>query len=286
VVKPEEAAPMSKSKRRQELFSKILIQFFLMAATAVIIVPLYWVFKTSLTGENLYTYPPSFFPVNLHLFSFVDVFYWIPFARFAINSIIVSGIVVAANLLFNSMAAMALTYDFKLKSIVIIMYLSSMMIPFQTAIIPAFLLTRELGLLNSHLGLAMPLLATIVNIFVFKSSFDAVPKSIIDSSRIDGLSEWRILDKIYLPLAGPAIATNIILAFVWSWNNFIWPLIIVRDEAMQTLPLALSRFLSYFEDTSGQLYAFVVLVAIPVILVFLANQKRFVNGILAGAVKG
>jgi len=277
---------MSKSKRRQELFSKILIQFFLMAATAVIIVPLYWVFKTSLTGENLYTYPPSFFPVNLHLFSFVDVFYWIPFARFAINSIIVSGIVVAANLLFNSMAAMALTYDFKLKSIVIIMYLSSMMIPFQTAIIPAFLLTRELGLLNSHLGLAMPLLATIVNIFVFKSSFDAVPKSIIDSSRIDGLSEWRILDKIYLPLAGPAIATNIILAFVWSWNNFIWPLIIVRDEAMQTLPLALSRFLSYFEDTSGQLYAFVVLVAIPVILVFLANQKRFVNGILAGAVKG
>lgn len=277
---------MSKSKSRQELVGKILAQVVLIAATAVIIVPLYWVFKTSLTGENLYSYPPSPFPVNPHLFNFVDVFYWIPFARFALNSVIVSGIVVFANLLFNSMAAMALTYDFKLKSIVITMYLSSMMIPFQTAIIPAFLLTRELGLLNSHLGLAMPLLATIVNIFVFKSSFDAVPKSIIDSSRIDGLSEWRILDKIYLPLAGPAIATNIILAFVWSWNNFIWPLIIVRDEEMQTLPLALSRFLSYFEDTSGQLYAFVVLVAIPVILVFLANQKRFVKGILAGAVKG
>jgi ABC-type glycerol-3-phosphate transport system permease component len=79
---------------------------------------------------------------------------------------------------------------------------------------------------------------------------------------------------------------NIILAFVWSWNNFIWPLIIVRDEAMQTLPLALSRFLSYFEDTSGQLYAFVVLVAIPVIAIFLLNQKRFISGILAGAMKG
>lgn len=277
---------MSKSKSSQELVGKILAQVVLIAATAVIIIPLYWVLKTSLTGENLFTYPPSTFPVDPHLFNFVDVFYWIPFGRFAINSVIVSGIVVAANLVFNSMAAMALTYDFKLKSVVITMYLSSMMIPFQTAIIPAFLLTRELGLLNSHLGLAMPLLATIVNIFVFKSSFDAVPKSIIDSSRIDGLSEWRILDQIYLPLAGPAIATNVILAFVWSWNNFIWPLIIVRDEAMQTLPLALSRFLSYFEDTSGQLYAFVVLVAIPVILVFLSNQKRFVKGILAGAVKG
>ncbi|MDF1567608.1 MAG: carbohydrate ABC transporter permease [Spirochaetaceae bacterium] len=277
---------MSKSKSKQELLQTVLTQILLIAAATVILIPLYWVLKTSLTGENLYSYPPSVFPVAPHLFNYVDVFFWIPFARFALNSVVVSGIVVAANLVFNSMAAMALTYDFKLKGTVIAMYLGSMMIPFQTAIIPAFLLTRDLGLLNTHLGLAMPLLATIVNIFVFKSSFDAVPKSIIDSTRIDGLSEWRLLDQIYLPLAGPAIATNIILAFVWSWNNFIWPLIIVRDEAMQTLPLALSRFLSYFEDTSGQLYAFVVLVAIPVILIFLANQKRFVKGILAGAVKG
>lgn len=252
----------------------------------MIIVPLYWVLKTSLTGENLFNYPPSPIPVDPHLFNFVDVFYWIPFARFAVNSIVVSGIVIVSNLVFNSMAAMALTYKFRLKGIVIAMYLSSMMIPFQTAIIPAFLLTREIGLLNSHLGLALPLMATIVNIFVFKGSFDAVPKSLIDSARIDGVNEWRLLDRLYLPLAGPAIATNIILAFVWSWNNFIWPLIIIQDEAMQTLPLALSRFLSYFEDTSGQLYAFVVLVSIPVILVFLANQRRFVSGILAGAVKG
>lgn len=277
---------MSRSRSRQKLAYGAAIQLVLLVGAALILVPLYWVLKTSLTGENLFSYPPSVVPVDPHLFNFVDVFYWIPFARFAFNSLLVSAIVVVANLVFNSMAAMALTYDFRLKKSVIAMYLGSMMIPFQTAIIPAFLLTREMGLLNSHLGLAFPLMATIVNIFVFKASFDAVPKSLLDSARIDGLSEWRLLDQLYIPLAGPAIATNVILAFVWSWNNFIWPLIIVRDEAMQTLPLALSRFLSYFEDTSGQLYAFVVLVSIPVILVFLANQKRFVSGILAGAVKG
>ncbi len=262
------------------------MHLFLIIAVGLIIVPLYWVFKTSITGENLFNYPPSPVPVDPHLFNFVDVFYWVPFSTFAMNSIIVSVIVVVSNLAFNSMAAMALMYEFPMKKTVIVVLLSSMMIPFQTAIIPAFLLTRELGLLNTHLGLAMPLMATIVNIFVFKGAFDAVPKSIIDSARIDGLSEWRLLDLIYLPLAGPAIATNIILSFVWSWNNFIWPLIIIRDESMQTLPLALSRFLSYFEDTSGQLYAFVVLVSLPVIAVFLANQKRFVKGILAGAIKG
>jgi len=270
----------------KERILRILMQLLLLAVAVMILLPLYWVLKTSLTGENLFNYPPSLVPRDMHVFYFVDVFYWIPFARFALNSVIVSVIVVVTNILFNSMAAMALTYEFNFKPLVIGLYLSSMMIPFQTAIIPAFLLTRELGLLNSHVGLALPLMSTIVNIFVFKSSFDAIPRSIIDSARIDGVSEWRLLDTIYLRLSSPAIATNVILAFVWSWNNFIWPLIIVRDEAMQTLPLALSRFLSYFEDTSGQLYAFVVLVAIPVIAIFLLNQKRFISGILAGAMKG
>ena len=258
----------------------------LVSAALAVVVPLYWILKTSLTGENLFAYPPRVAPVDPHLFNYVDVFYWIPFARFLFNSVLVSALVVLANVVFNAMAAMALTYDFKLKPYVISMYLGSMMIPFQTAIIPAFLLTGRLGLLNTHLGLAFPLLSTIINIFVFKSSFDAVPRSILDSARIDGLPDARLLDKVFLPLALPAIATNVILAFVWSWNNFLWPLIIVSEEQMETLPLALSRFFSYFEDTSGQLYAFVILVTLPVILVFLANQKRFVSGILAGAVKG
>jgi len=277
---------MISSLEIRKRMSRLLVHVVLALAALTVIVPLYWVFKTSLTGENLFSYPPSVVPVDAHLFNYVDVFYWVPFARFLFNSIVVSALVVSANVIFNAMAAMALTYDFKLKRAIIGMYLGSMMIPFQTAIIPAFLLTGRLGLLNTHLGLAFPLLSTIINIFVFKSSFDAVPRSILDSAKIDGLPDSRLLHKIFLPLALPAIATNIILSFVWSWNNFLWPLIIVSEERMETLPLALSRFLSYFEDTSGQLYAFVILVTLPVILVFLANQKRFVSGILSGAVKG
>ncbi len=277
---------MSKSKSAKQLFQSVVIQLILVVVVVVALVPIYWVVKTSLTGENLFRYPPSLIPVDPHLFNFVDVLHWIPFARLAYNSVLVSLIVVVCNLVFNSMAGMALTYKFRLKPLIMGLYLASMMIPFQTSIIPAFLLTRGLGLLNTHVGLALPLMSTVINIFVFKSTFDAVPRSIIDSARIDGLSDWRLLDTVYLPLAGPAIATNIILAFVWSWNNFIWPLIIVRDVHMQTLPLALSHFVSQFEDTSGQLYAFVVLVIIPVITVFLANQKRFISGVLSGAVKG
>ena len=161
-----------------------------------------------------------------------------------------------------------------------------MMMPFQATIIPAYLITGQLGLLNSYLGLALPLISTIICIFVFKASFDAVPRSLIDAARIDGLSDWQIILRVMLPLAKPAIATNVILAFIWSWNNFLWPLIITRDEEMQTLPLGLARFLSYHEDTTGALYAFCVMVLAPGILVFLMAQKEFIRGLTSGATKG
>lgn len=265
---------------------RIFIHLVLTLICVVMLVPLYWVVKTSLTGENLYIYPPSLVPKNPNLYYFVDVYYWIPFLRYFWNSIFVSLIVVASNIVFNSMAAFALTHSFRGKKMIILIYLGAMMIPFQTTIIPAFLITKNLRLLNSPFGLALPLLSTIICIFVFKSSFDTVPSSLIDAARIDGLPEWKMIYKIFLPLSKPAIATNVILSFIWSWNNFLWPLIIIRERNMQTLPLGLSRFLGYFEQSSGQIYAFCLMVVAPVLLVFLLSQKSFIRSMVSGAIKG
>lgn len=277
---------VAKAITNRDTLVRVVQHVILITLAVVMLVPIYWTVKTSLTGENLYNYPPSLVPENPNVYFFSDVYYWIPFPRFFLNSVIVSAIVVTANIAFNSMAAYALTFPFKGKRLLLAVYLSMMMIPFHTSIIPAFLVTRNLGLLNSYVGLAFPLMSTIINIFVFKGTFDAIPRSLFDAARIDGMPEWKILFRIYLPLATAAIATTVILAFVWSWNNFIWPLIIISQESMQTLPLALSTFVSYFEDTSGQLSAFVVMVVTPVILVFLMNQKRFMSGATSGAVKG
>ena len=125
-------------------------------------------------------------------------------------------------------AGYALTLPFVGRHAMILLLLSCTLIPFQATIIPAYLITAQLGLLNSYLGLALPLLSTIVCIFVFKSSFEAVPRSLIDAARIDGLGDLRILLRVMLPLSKPAIATNVMLSFIWSWNNFLWPLIITR----------------------------------------------------------
>jgi len=262
------------------------IHVILVGVSFLMLIPFYWVLKTSVTGENIFAYPPSVLPRAPHPFYYVDVWYYIPFARYFANSVAVSMIAVIANVVLNAMAGYALTRDFPAKAFVLLLFLSCMMVPFQATIIPAYLITGRLGLLDSYWGLALPQCSTIVCIFVFKASFDAVPRSLIDAARIDGLSEWRIIWKIMMPLAKGAIATNVILAFIWSWNNFLWPLIVTRSADMQTLPLGLARFLSYQEDTTGALYAFCIMVLAPGIVLFLLAQNEFIRGLTSGATKG
>lgn len=258
----------------------------MIAVCLLMLVPFYWVLKTSLTGENIYAYPPRVIPVEPHLFNYVDVWYLIPFPRYLLNSVIVTVMAICGNLLFNTAAGYALTKQFPAKRWIVLLLLSCMLIPFQATIIPAYLITSWLGVLNSYLGVALPMLSTIICIFIFKASFEAVPRSLIDAARVDGLSEWRIVVRILLPLSKPAIATNVILNFIWSWNAFLWPLIVIRTSEMQTLPLGLARFLSVMEDTTGALYAFVVLVLVPGLTIFLMAQKEFIRGLTSGATKG
>jgi ABC-type glycerol-3-phosphate transport system permease component len=262
------------------------IHLILLVVSTLMLIPFVWVLKTSLSGENIFSYPPSLLPRDPHLFFYVDVWYTIPFFRYLVNSAVVSAIVVGANIIFNSMAGYALTRNFPAKRAMILLFLSCMMIPFQVTIIPAYLITQKMALLNSYLGMALPVCSTIICIFVFKASFEAIPRSLIDAARIDGLPEWRIVLRILLPLSKSAIATNVILAFIWSWNNFLWPLVIIRDQEMQTLPLGLSRFLTVVEDTTGALYAFCIMVLLPGLILFLLAQKEFIAGLTTGAAKG
>lgn len=266
--------------------AKWLAHLALLPASALMLIPFYWLLKTSLTGENLFVYPPRVWPDDPNLFHFVDVWYAVPFIRYLWNSVLVSALAVVSNVVLNAMAGYALAQGFRGQRGIVLLLLSSMMIPFQVTVVPAYLITRELGLLNSHLGMALPLSSTIVCIFLFKASFSAIPRSLTEAARIDGMSEWRIIREIHLPLSKAAVATNVVLAFVWSWNSFLWPLLVARDQQMQTLPLGLAAFLSVVEDTSGALYAFCVMVLMPGLLVFLMAQRHFIAGLTAGATKG
>jgi ABC-type glycerol-3-phosphate transport system permease component len=276
-----------RSRDRAEFLEQSI--YFVVASLLglVFVFPFYWLLKVAISWPptNLYEGQPSLIIENLSHYNFVEVFFTIPFPLFLLNSLIVVALVIVANLIFNSLAAYALTMDFWGKRGVQILLLVAMMIPFQTTIIPSFLVTSELGLTNSHLGIALPLMTIIINILILTASFQAVPDSILESARLDGASELYILFGVYWPMAKPALATNVILAFVFAWNAFLWPLIVVRDQAMETLPLALANFQSQFQGNFALTYAFSVMVILPLVVMFLLLQRQFIESVVMSSVK-
>lgn len=249
--------------------------------------PMYWLLKVSLQWPpgSLIGGPPSLLIENPTVYNFVDVFYRIDVVQFFWNSIFIVTLVIVGNLLFNSFAAYALTMDFRGRKFVFAYLIAAMMIPFQATIIPAFLVTKQLGLLNTRIAVVLPLSTVIINILILYTSFDAIPESVIESARLDGASELYILFGIYWPLSKPALATNIILAFVFAYNAFLWPLVVITEPTLQPLPMALATLQQKFAGNFALQYAFTIIIVLPMIVLFILLQRQFIRSVVATSVK-
>jgi len=263
-----------------------LRHLFLIFSAMIMLIPIYWVLRTALAPDSARDFPPELIPWDMSLFAFTQAWYYSDFPVLFFNSMLVTSISIILNLIINAAAGYALTMKFRGRQIIISLLLVSMLIPYHVTIIPAFFITSSFGLANTYAGIVLPTLTHIVLIFLFKASFEAIPRSLIESARIDGLRDWEILIRVLMPLSKPAVVTTIILSFIWSWNDFLWPLIVVSDPDLFTLPLGLSALVGLFEDTTGPLYAYTVLVLVPGIMVFLLCQREFVQGLVSGATKG
>lgn len=263
--------------------------YFCLAALLGIVFafPFYWLVKISFMwpSANLYGGVPRLGIENPSLANFAKVFFEVDFFQFLFNTAFIAVVVVAANLIFNSLAAYGLTLNFRGRRLVQGFLVANMMIPAQTVIIPAFLVSQELGLLNSRFGVILPLAVVIINIFILYTSFNAVPESMIESARLDGASELYIIFGIYWPLSKAALAANVILAFVFAWNTYIWPLLILNQQDLMTLTQALAAFQGNNQGRYGLMYAFTLLAVIPMVLLFLLLQKQFIESAVMGSVK-
>jgi ABC-type glycerol-3-phosphate transport system permease component len=272
---------------REELLTRM--GYFCLAAVLGIVFafPLYWLVKISVMwpSANLYGGVPSLGIENPSLANFVKVIFEVDFDQYFLNNVFIAGLVVAANLVFNSLAAYGLTLDFRGRRLAQGFLLANMMIPAQTVIIPAFLVSQQLGLLNTRLGVVLPLAIIIINIFILYTSFDAVPESIIESARMDGASELYIIFGVYWPLSKAALAANVILAFVFAWNTYIWPLLIITDQELMTITQGLAAFQGSYRGQFGLMYAFTFMAVIPIVLVFLLLQKQFIQSAVMGSIK-
>jgi len=266
------------------------IWYIILCLVAVItIFPFVWVFFTSFKGPNdpIYSVPPQLIPHDPTFANYLRVWNQLPVANFFLNSIIVSVGTVALNLLFTSLAAYPFAkMKFPGRDVIFYLLLATFIVPPQLTYIPSFVLAVNVFHYYDKLAaLIFPNLATVLNIFLLRQAFKSVPDDLIDAGRIDGASELRIWWSIVLPVIRPSLATAAIFTFVNSWNDFLWPSLMLHTRERMTLPVGLVALQGMFaSDTRGSA-AGVVMTVVPIMIFFVALQRHFIRG-LTGAVKG
>lgn len=268
--------------------SRALVYALLTFALVATLVPFLWMFLGSVkTEQELRQRPPTWWPETFTLDNFAAWFGRLDIGQFFLNSVVVAVFTVLGTLLFCSMVGYALAkLEFPGKRLLFVLVLVTLMVPGVVTFIPLFVVVSSLGLVSTYPALILPFLAGPLGVFLMRQFIQDIPDSLIEAARIDGASEIRIFARIVMPLCGPALATLAILTFLGSWNNFLWPLVVAQSESMYTLPVALSLYSVGQNSTNyGVLLAGSVLIITPVLLMFLALQRYFVQGIAATGIK-
>ncbi|MDD5495884.1 MAG: carbohydrate ABC transporter permease [Candidatus Omnitrophica bacterium] len=276
-----------KSKRFQNVSIKSVIYAFLFLGAVSVAVPYVWMFVTSIKPiAEIQSYPPSFVVKDPTLLSYKDLFRLIPMWRYMWNSIFVAGTVTLGNLFFCSLAGYAFAkHRFWGRDKIFFVLLGSLMIPWQVNLISGFILMIKLGWLNSYNALIVPQLAGVFGVFLCRQFIMSIPDDLVDAAKIDGCSEFTIYRLVILPLIKPVIATLAIFTFLQQWNSFIWPLIVINSSKMRTLPLALSVLNGQFGTRFAMVMAGAVVATTPMLIVFLAFQRYFMEGIAMTGLK-
>ncbi|MEH7379254.1 carbohydrate ABC transporter permease [Bacillus sp. JJ1533] len=267
--------------------SNILLYITLIILVCIFIFPVLWVILSSLKDSTeLYSWPPKIIPDKPTFENFITAFEKGNFGRYFYNSTIVTVTATLLTLLINTMAGYALAkYRFKGDTFLLIGFISTLMIPLEVIMTPIFTVISKLGLYNSLWGIIIPPAATPTGVFLIRQYLLSVPDDLLEAARIDGAGEWKIFWKIIVPIAKPVISVLAIFSFMWRWDDFIWPLIVISDPAKYTVQLALSNFIGEYNVDWGSLLAMSVVTMIPVLIVFLIFQKQFIQGMATSGMK-
>jgi multiple sugar transport system permease protein len=265
-----------------------LVNGALFGAAIAAVFPLAWMIAVSLMAPGeASTSPPPLVPSAPTLASYRELFTRGDIGRNLINSLGIATAATVLSLAFNVTAGYAFAkLRFAGRTLIWKLLLGVMLIPAQVAMIPLFLMLKQLGLVNSYAGVLIPSLANVFGIFLVRQYALALPDEMLEAARIDGAGEPRIFWSIVLPVLRPVLVTLAIFAFLGAWNDFLWPLIILADDARQTLPVGLAALSREHAGDSELMMAGAVITIVPVLAVFLALQRYYLRGLLSGSVKG
>jgi len=255
---------------------------------ALTLFPLAWMVAASLMAPGeASTFPPPLLPHAATLANYRELFATAGIGRQIVNSALVSACATVLSLLFNLIAGYAFAkLRFAGRDATFRTLLGALVIPGQVAMMPLFLMLKQMGLVNTYAGALVPWLASVFGIFLVRQYALSIPEELLEAARIDGAGELRIFTTIVLPLLKPIVVTLAVLTFLGAWNDFMWPLIVLTDRELQTLPVALAGLSrEHVQDTELMMAGSVVTV-LPVLVLFLVLQRHYMQGLLMGSVKG
>lgn len=290
---PEAAAPppaAAGTSRRARRTLGLTARYLLLTAMLLLTVgPFLWQLSTSLkgNGERVFGYPPQLLPHHPTLHHYADVMHTVPVLHYAGNSLLVSLGSVVTNCLFGSMAGYALArMRFRGRAVAVGIFLATMIIPFESIMVSEFLVARSLHLTNTLVGVMLPLAASGLSVLLMRNAFSRLPKEVEEAAVLDGAGEWQRFFLVALPSVGGSLAAVAIFSFVFSWDDFLWPLIVLSDPSKYTLTVGIQYLSGTFTNDQRVIAAGTMMAVVPLLALFFALQRFFFRGVGEGAVKG
>ncbi|MEE1771364.1 carbohydrate ABC transporter permease [Streptomyces sp. JV185] len=286
--KPEDTRPSVPKKARNP--KRVLVYVLLSAGLLIMSAPFLWMAVSAFkTQADLTASPPVWLPTEWTLENFRELLDKLDLPLYFMNSVIVAVLVTVSNLVFCSMLGYALAkLNFAGRNKIFGLVLGALMVPGNLMLLPLFVLMSKLQLIDSYAGLVLPFAAGAFGVFLMRQFMQSIPDELLEAARMDGAGEWYIFWRIVMPLVKPALATLSIFTFLGSWNNFVWPLIATNDPDKYTLPVALATFATdpnKAGGSNGMLMAGSLLVVLPVVVLFIALQRHFTQGIATAGMK-
>jgi multiple sugar transport system permease protein len=274
--------------KRKALLPTLALHAVLVLGALVTLTPLLWMVSASFMspGESN-SFPPRLLPQVPTLQNYVDLFTRLNLARYLLNSTLVAVSATLISLVINSMAGYAFAkLRFAGRERVFHILLAALVIPGQVGMLPLFLLLKAMGLVNTMAGVVVPFMAGIFGIFMVRQYAMSIPEDLLDAALVDGAGEYRIFWTIVIPVIQPILVTLAVFTFLSAWNDFMWPLIVLSDDAKYTLPVALASLSGEHVQDTGLMMAGSVLTVLPVVLLFVVLQRAYIRGVMMGSVKG
>lgn len=265
----------------------LLIHVVLLAGAFVMIIPFLWMVTLSLKPVELTHQAPYLIPTRFEFDNYSQAWDAAPFGRYYINSIVMTAGIVTGQVILSSLAAYAFArLRFPGRDALFLLFLGTMMVPFHVILIPSYLIIDRLGWIDSYSALIVPRTVSAFGIFLLRQYYQGIPRELDEAAMIDGASRLGIWWRIIVPLSGPGLATLGIFAFMFAWNDFLWPLVVTNDPDMRTVQLGLAMFQGRYGTQWTLLMAGTVTATLPTLGVFLLSQRWFIRSIAQSGLKG